>query len=442
MQVKEVSSRPIRSRAVAPATHIRWIICAFLFGATTINLMNRQVFGILAGDLQQQFNWNEVQYGYIVGAFQLAYAIGLVAVGRLIDRIGTRAGYGLMIGVWSLVTICHVFVRTALGFCGIRFLLGLSEAGNFPASTKSTAEWFPSSERSLVAGIINAGTNMGVIAAALLVPWLSVRYGWQSAFVVTGVMGLLWCAWWSYGYRTPSEHLRLSSSEYALITGDTDPAKSAKSQTMLPWVRLLGFRQLWAFTLVKFLVDPVWFFYLSWLPKFLSKTFHLPAVGLSAPLIIIYVCSDIGSIAGGWLPSFFLRKGFTIPQARRMSMLPCAFAVMPMVFAGSFHSLWLTIAVAGIALAAVQGWSANVYALASDLFPNSAVASVVGFGSMAGSISAALFAVATGWILQSTGSYLPVFLYSACAYILAFGILQWLVPNLERIDPTLSADPS
>jgi ACS family hexuronate transporter-like MFS transporter len=430
----QVSDSATHTQAVAPTSHVRWMICAFLFGATTINLMNRQVFGILAGDLQQRFHWNEAQYGYIVGAFQLAYAIGLVAVGRLIDRIGTRAGYALMIGVWSLVTICHVFVRTAIGFCGIRFLLGLSEAGNFPASTKSTAEWFPPSERSLIAGIINAGTNMGVIAAALLVPWLSIRYGWQSAFVVTGVVGLIWCAWWWYGYRSPAEHPKISRSEYKLITGNDELATQATKQPMIPWVRLLRYKQLWAFTFIKFLVDPVWFFYLSWLPKFLSKSFHLPAVGLSLPLVLIYLCSDVGSVTGGWLPSVFLRMGFSMPRARRMTMLPCALAVMPMVFASHFHSLWLTVAIAGLALAAVQGWSANVYAIASDLFPNNAVASVVGFGSMAGSVGASIFAVTTGWILQTSGSYLPLFIYSACAYIVAFGIIQWLVPNLERID--------
>ena len=415
-------------------SHVRWIICAFLFGATTINLMNRQVFGILAGDLQSRFHWDEAQYGYIVGSFQLAYAIGLVVAGRLIDRIGTRAGYALMIGVWSLVTVAHVFIRTALGFCAIRFLLGLSEAGNFPASTKATAEWFPRPERSLVAGIINAGTNMGVIAAALLVPWLTVRYGWQSAFVVTGVVGLGWCVWWWYGYRTPDQHPKVSASEFELIVEDQTSARRHQKQVMTPWIRLLGHRQLWAFTAAKFLVDPVWFFYLSWLPKFLSKQYHLPATGLSLPLIVVYVCSDVGSVVGGSLPSVFLRRGYGMATARKMAMLPCALAVLPMLFGAHFNSLWLTVVMVGIALAAQQGWSANVYAMASDLFPNSAVASVVGFGSMAGSIGAALLAVTTGWLLQKTESYTPLFVYAATAYLMAFGILQWLVPRLDQAE--------
>jgi ACS family hexuronate transporter-like MFS transporter len=395
--------------------------------------MNRQVFGILASDLQHRFNWNESQYGYIVGSFQFAYAIGLAAAGRLIDRIGTRTGYALIIGLWSLVTIAHVLVRTALGFCVIRFLLGLTEAGNFPASIKSSAEWFPPVERSFVAGIINAGTNMGVIAAALFVPWLNARYGWQSAFAVTGIMGLLWCGWWWHSYRSPEEHPKISPAEYELIREGHARRDQAMNQELISWTRLLGYRQLWAFTAVKFLVDPVWFFYLSWLPKFLSKTYHLPAIGLSLPLVVVYVASDLGSITGGWLPSVFLRRGYSMPQARKMAMLPCALAVMPMAFGAHFNSLWLTVVMVGIALAAVQGWSSNVYALASDMFPSSAVGSVVGFGSMAGSIGAAVLAILTGWILQTTGTYTPLFIYAASAYLIAFGILRWLVPNFERI---------
>ena len=424
--------------ATPQASRIRWTICALLFGATTINLMNRQVFGILAPDLQHRFEWSEVQYGYLVAAFQLAYSFGLVAVGRIIDRVGTRVGYGIIILLWSLVTISTGFVRTALGFGLVRVLLGLSEAGNFPAASKGTAEWFPPSERSFVAGIMNAGTNMGVIAAAVIVPWLSIRYGWQSAFVVTGIIGLIWCVWWWLTYRTPDEHPHISSAEYSLITGTPiKPAvRTAASpklvRNIVPSKQLLRTKQLWAFTAAKFLVDPVWFFYLSWLPKFLAKTYHLRVAGLSLPLVIIYICSDIGSVAGGWWPSVMVRRGYDISRARKSIMLPCAVAVLPMLFGAHIHSLWLIVTMSGVALAAQQGWSANVYAIASDLFPNNSVASVVGFGSMAGSIAASLFAVATGWILQTTGSYTPIFIYSACAYLLAFAVLHWLVPNLER----------
>ena len=414
-----LAGTPAVDAPIAPArSNIRWLICALLFGATTINLMNRQVFGILAPDLQHRFQWSEVQYGYLVAAFQLAYSFGLVAVGRLIDRFGTRLGYAAIIGIWSLVTIAHGFVRTAFGFGIVRILLGLSEAGNFPAAAKSTAEWFPTSERSLVAGIMNAGTNMGVIAAALLVPWLSIRYGWQSAFVVTGVFGVLWCAWWWFSYRTPDQHPRVSASEYSLITGNHSKlvVAATRSERLVPSRRLLRTKQLWAFTIAKFLVDPVWFFYLSWLPKFLNKTYHLPVAGLSLPLVIIYLCSDMGSIVGGWWPGVLVRSGKTMSHARRRVMLPCALAVLPMVFGSHIHSLWLMVAMIGIALAAQQGWSANVYAIASDLFPNNSVASVVGFGSMAGSIAAALFAIATGWILQTTGSYMPIFIPPAPTY--------------------------
>lgn len=418
-----------------PSTsHVRWTICAFLFGATTINLMNRQVFGILAGDLQHLFRWDEAQYGYIVGAFQLSYAVGLAVAGRFIDRAGTRLGYAIMIASWSLVTVAHAWIRGTIGFISMRILLGLSEAGNFPAAVKSTSEWFPAKERSIVTGIINAGTNMGVIAAALLVPWLSVEYGWQSPFVVTGLLGLLWCVWWWIGYRDPSKHPGVSQEEYALINEEAKYTAGDKPKQLIPWVRLLGYKQLWAAAIVKILVDPVWFFYLSWLPKFLYQTFHLPAVGLSLPLVIVYVASDLGSVVGGSLPMFFLRRGYSMASARRRAMLPCAIAVMPMVYGAHFKSLWLTVAIAGLALAAVQGWSSNVYGMVPDLFPSNSVASVVGFMSMAGSVSAALFAVIAGWVLQRTGSYTPLFIYCATSYLVAFGILQLLVPKLERIE--------
>jgi len=331
-------------------------------------------------------------------------------------------------------------VRTAAGFFLIRLLLGLSEAGNFPAAMKGTAEWFPASERSFVAGIINAGTNMGVIAAALLVPWLSIRYGWQSAFVVTGVMGLAWALWWWLGYRVPGRHPRLSRAEQRWIEeGKANPAETSVVER-LPWFHLLGYRQLWAFTLAKTLVDPVWFFYLSWLPKFLYKTYHLPTLGLSLPLVLVYMASDLGSIAGGWLPGLLMRRGHSLTKARKMAMLPCAIAVLPMLFGSHFHSLALTVAMMGLALAAQQGWSANVYALAGDLFPAGAVASVVGFGSMAGSLAATLMAVITGWVLQLTGSYTPLFVYAGLAYLGAFAILQIMIPRFSRIELPLPLD--
>lgn len=410
------------------------MVCAFLFGVTTINLLNRQVFGILAADLQHIFNWNEVDYGYIVGAFQLSYAIGLALAGWFIDRVGTRIGYTIMIGMWSLVTIAHMFIRTTLGFLGIRFLLGIAEAGNFPAAVKASSEWFPASERTFVTGIINAGTNMGVIAAALLVPWLSVRYGWQSAFAATGVLGLLWCVWWWFVYRDPDKDPRISASEYALITDGRSASETQTGAQKVAWFRLLRYKQTWAFTLNKLIVDPAWFFYLSWLPKFLESTFHLHIVGLSFPLVVVYVASDLGSIAGGSLPTLFLRKGYTMASARRRAMLPCLLAALPMVYGAHFSSLWVAVGFVGLALAAHQGWSSNAFAMVPDLFPSNSVASVVGFGSMVGSVSAALFAVIAGWVLQKTHSYTPLFIYCACSYAISFGVIQWLVPRLERVD--------
>ncbi len=446
--VKELAAPPVEAgghghNAGRNVGGVRWMVCLMLFGATTICLLNRQVFGILASDLQHRFNWNEAEYGYIVGAFQFSYAIGLVAVGRLIDRLGTRLGYALIIGLWSLVTVAHGLVHTVVAFFLIRLLLGLTEAGNFPASIKGAAEWFPASERSLVAGMINAGTNMGVIAAALLVPWLSVRYGWQSPFVATGILGLMWSVWWWKSYRLPAEHPRLSRAEAAWIADEKEGALSYPSgEPKIPWIRLLGYKQLWAFTIAKGLVDPVWFFYLSWLPKLLYKQYHLSPTGLSLPLVIVFVASDVGSVLGGWLPSLFMRWGKPLATARRMAMVPCALAALPMLFGSHLNSLWLTVSLLGLAVAAQQGWSSNVYAIASDWFPRSAVASVVGFGSMVGSLGATLMAVITGWVLQLTGSYTPIFIYCALAYSVAFVVLQGMVPDYARIKlPSALAQP-
>ncbi|WP_044174050.1 MFS transporter [Flectobacillus major] len=409
-------------------TKTRWTVCALIFSATTINLLDRQVLGILASDLQKKIGWTELEYGYIVSAFQFSYAIGMALVGRLLDKVGTRLGYTLSIALWSLASMAHAFVGSAWGFGIARIFLGISEAGNFPAAIKATAEWFPAKERSIVAGIINAGSNMGVIVAALAVPFLAIHWGGQTAFLATGILGMAVSAWVWLFYRVPQQHSKVSKEELAYIEQD-----SVIQDEPIKWTKLLSYRQLWAFTIMKFLIDPVWYFYLYWLPKFLDKAFGIPLGKLSLPLMTVYLLSDVGSIAGGWFPTWLIKRGYSLHKARRTAFLVCAMAVLPMFFGTYYTNLWIAVILVGIALAAQQAWSSNAYTLVSDLFPSNAVASVVGFGSMAGALGGVLFSMIIGWVLNQTGSYAPLFAYAASAYFIAFGVLSWLVPKIEPI---------
>ena len=412
-----------------PQGKIRWTICAMIFAATTINLLDRQVLGILASDLQKKIGWNEIQYGYIVSAFQLSYAIGMAVVGRILDSIGTRLGYTLTILLWSLASMAHAFVGTPMGFGLARVFLGLSESGNFPAAIKATSEWFPAHERSIVAGIINAGSNMGVIVAALLVPFLTIQFGWQATFIMTGALGFLVVIWmWSY-YRTPDQHASVSEEERNYIQSEQQAVKP------IAWRELLNYKALWTFTIMKFLIDPVWYFYLYWLPKFLDKTFGIPLGKLSLPLMTVYLLSDAGSVIGGWFPTWLIqKKSYSIDSARKTAFLVCACAVLPMFFGSYFTNLWFAVIMVGIALAAQQAWSSNAYTLVSDIFPSKAVATVVGFGSMAGALGGVLFSMIIGWVLEKTGSYTPLFAYAASAYMIAFTLLKLLIPKIERVE--------
>jgi ACS family hexuronate transporter-like MFS transporter len=404
----------------------RWMICALLFFATTINYVDRQVLGLLAPLLQSKIGWNEIQYGYIVTAFQAAYAIGLVLMGQLIDRIGTRIGYAVAISLWSLAAMAHALVRSALGFGVVRFALGLGESGNFPAAIKTIAEWFPKKERALATGIFNSGTNIGATIAPLAVPWIAVHLGWQFAFLFTGVFSAVWVVCWLVMYRKPQEHPRLSSAELKHI--QSDPVEATAK---IPWLQLFPHSQTWAFTVGKFLTDPIWWFFLFWLPKFLARNHGLSLTGLGLPLIVIYNSATLGSIFGGWLPARLLRLGWTVNRARKTAMLVCAVAVVPIIAAASVRNLWGAVALISLATAAHQGWSANLFTLASDMFPRRAVASVVGIGGCAGAIGGMCIATFTGFLLQLTGSYVPVFILSGSAYLTALLIIQLLAPRLE-----------
>ena len=426
----EPLSTPVVSSELAPKRgHIRWIVCALLLFATTINYIDRQVLGILAPTLQKEIGWTEVQYGYIVTAFQAAYAIGLLVVGRLLDVIGTKLGFAAAIVFWSLAAMAHAFAKTPFGFGAARFGLGLGEAGNFPAAIKTVAEWFPKRERAFATGLFNSGSNVGAIIAPAIVPWIALTWSWQVAFIITGSIGFLWLILWLLAYEAPERHKRLTAGELAYIRSDPQEAT-----TPIPWLQLVGKRQTWAFAIGKFLTDPVWWFYLYWIPKFFNEKFGLTLSKLGPPLIVIYVVADIGSIGGGWLSSSLIKRGWSINKARKTAMLICALAVVPIVFAARVSNVWTAVALISLAAAAHQGWSANIFTIASDMFPRRAVGSVVGFGGMAGAIGGMFIATATGYLLQFTGSYHAVFVVAGTAYLIALAIIHSLAPRLEAAE--------
>jgi MFS transporter, ACS family, hexuronate transporter len=429
--------------------HYRWVICTLLFFAATVNYIDRQVLGILKPTLQGEFGWSETDYGWIVFSFQTAYALGLLVVGRLMDRFGTKKGFAASIALWSLAAMAHAWAlpigvgaaallaafgvvsqstafASVVGFIIVRFVLGLGEAGNFPASIKTVAEWFPKKERALATGMFNSGTNIGALATPLLVPLIVVYWGWYEAFIITGVIGFLWLAAWVVMYRKPEEHPSLSKAELEYI--QSDPAEPA---VRVPWSRLFPHRQTWAFAAGKFLTDPIWWVYLFWLPDFLNKQHGLDLKTFGLPIAVIYIIADIGSIGGGYISSRLIKNGWSINSARKTAMLVCALSVVPIVIASTTSSLWLSVILIGIAAAAHQGWSANIFTLSSDMFPKQAVGSVVGIGGMFGAIGGMIIAPLVGYILQTTGSYVPIFIIAASAYLVALAIIHLLAPRLE-----------
>lgn len=441
----EVSQAPSRTG------YFRWIICGLLFLAATVNYIDRQVIGILKPTLQHEFNWTETDYANIIFAFQLAYAIGFVFAGRVIDWLGTKRGFAVAIIIWSLAAIGHAeapaigaalapilaffgagFSTSVIGFAAMRLLLGLGEAGNFPAAIKTVAEWFPRSERALSTGIFNSGTNIGALVTPLVVPYVTITYGWYWAFVLTGVIGFAWLVLWLALYAPAATHPRLSAGERAYIaSGSTEDTARA-----LPWRKIVPHRQAWAFAMGKFLTDPVWWLYLFWIPDFLNRNYGVNLTEMGPPLVVIYLMADVGSVAGGWLSSWLIGRGWTVNRARKTAMLCMALAVVPIVFASTAQNLWVAVVLVGLAAAAHQGWSANLFTLTSDTFPKSAVGSVVGFGGMWGAVGGMLISKVTGYILDTSGSYLPVFIMAGGMYLFALLVIHVLVPKLEpvRID--------
>jgi ACS family hexuronate transporter-like MFS transporter len=402
---------------------------ALLFAATTVNYIDRQVLGILAPTLTRELGWRETDYAAIVSWFSVAYGVGLLGMGRFLDRIGVRRGLACSVGLWSLAAMGHALVRTVTGFSVARALLGIGESGNFPAGVKAVAEWFPKRERALATGIFNAGSNVGVVLAALLVPWIALALGWRWAFVATGALDLVWLAVWLTIYRPPTEHPRLSDAERAWIR--SDPVEPAGH---VPWRSLLARRQTWAFIVGKAMTDPVWLFYLFWLPKFLDATFGVRLAGLAAPLVVIYAAADVGSVTGGWVSGALIKRGRSVNRGRKTALLIAALCIVPTTLAPAAHSLWVAVGVVAVAAGAHQWWSANLFTVVSDMFPRHAVASVVGLGGFAGMASAFAFQRFTGALLEATGgSYAPIFAVLGLAYVVAFVVLHLLAPRLEPI---------
>ncbi len=412
------------------APSYRWTICALLFVVTTINYMDRQVLSILAPTLQRELVWSESQYAAVVYSFTLVYAFGFLIAGRWLDRVGVRRGFATAVVVWSLAAIGHALARTTAAFSAARALLGLGESANFPGAIKSVGEWFPKEERALATGIFNAGTNTGAILTPLIVPLIALNWGWRWAFVVTGSLGFLWLFLWLALYRSPASPL--SGTERG--SGGEDSGATPRGS----WFHLLTFRQTWAIVAGKFLADPIWWFYLYWLPKFLDRTYGIKLAQVALPLITVYLIADVGSIAGGWLSSALLKRGWTVNRARKTAMLLMALAIVPTALAPRAGSLWTAVLIVSLAAAAHQGWSANVYTLASDMFPPSAVASVSGIGGFAGAMGGVLFQWLTGRILDATaGNYASIFAVCGFAYVTAWVIIHLLAPRLEPADPSL-----
>ncbi len=432
MEPRNATPVPGADAAVERVGRFRWLICALLFAATALNYVDRQSIAILQPLLAREYHWSEIDYSNIVFAFQLAYAVGYIVFGKLIDRIGARSGYALAVAIWTVAHVAHAWASSLTDFIVARFAIGLGESGNFPAGLKAVAEWFPKRERALATGIFNAGANIGAIVTPLIVPAITLTLGWRAAFLITGSFTLVWLVVWLAVYRPPRGHPRLGAAELALIESDPpDPAAVS-----VPWRRLLTVRETWAYAIGKFLIDPVWWLWLFWLPDFLVRRHHLDLKTFGPPLVAIYILSDIGSIAGGWMSSRLLHAGFSLNAARKYAMLLCAVLVLPVFAAASVDSLWGAVAIVGLAAAAHQGFSCNLFTLPADVFPRRAVGSVIGIGGTAGAVGGMLLAKYAGWVLERLGSFKPLFAFAGCAYLLALLVVHLLSPRFApaRVD--------
>ena len=422
----------------------RWTICGLVFLATTINYLDRAVISLLKSTLSKEFTWSESDYANIVIAFQVCYAIGFLGAGRLIDKLGTKIGYGLATALWSVAAISHALATSTMGFFFARGALGFTEAGNFPAAIKAVAEWFPKKERALATGIFNSGANIGAILAPLTVPFIAQLWGWQWAFILTGLIGFVWLIFWFILYEVPGKQKRLSAKEYDFIHSDPEEEKDADGLVkVISWGKLLTYRQTWAYAIGKLLTDPVWWFYLFWLPDFLDKQYALSKTDIALPLALAYTISAAGSIFGGWLPMRFIKKGWPVFRSRKTSMLIYAFFALPVLSAQYLGSInmWFAIFIIGLAMAAHAAWSANIYTTVSDMFPKNSTATVTGIGGMFGALGGILIARSAGKLFDhykvtgdSQTGYLIMFIICSVAYLTAWLIMHRLVPRMKKID--------
>ena len=427
-------------------TNYRWVIAALLFFATTINYLDRVVISLLKPTLEKEFNWSETDYSNLVVVFQAAYALGMLGIGSIIDRVGTKIGYALSITLWSIVGVLTAFAKTTFSFGVARAGLGLSEAGNFPAAIKTVAEWFPRKERALATGIFNSGTNIGAILAPLTVPFITATYGWEWAFILTGLTGFIWLVLWLRMYKKPADHPNVSASELAYINSDVDERTeeaAAEGTAKVSWFKLLTFRQTWAFFFGKLLTDPIWWFYLFWLPAFLKAQYGLVGTDMALPVALVYTIASFGSVFGGWLPMNLNKNGMSIFKARKTAMFIYALCALPVVFAQWLGSMnvWLAVLIIGFAASAHQAWSANIFTTVSDMFPRRAVASVTGIGGMAGAVGGIMIARLAGRLFDhykalghiETGYYI-MFIICGFAYLTAWSVMHLLVPKFKPIN--------
>jgi ACS family hexuronate transporter-like MFS transporter len=420
----------------SPHGHARWKMCAILCGAIILIYIHRNVVSVLAAStFVKQYGWNSVTNGNIGMAFTAGYAIGLAGVGRLLDRVGIRRGFLVAAVVWTMVAMAHGLISPSAsairGFLAARFFLGIFEGAFFPASIRAVAEWFPKSERAFATGLFNAGSAFGALLSPLVVPYIAAAWGWPSAFYLAGGLGIIWITIWIAFYRAPDDYPGLSAEELDYIRSDQEPRIKA-----LPWKKIIGYRQTWAFALGKFATDPIWWFYIFWLPSFLSSHFKMDLKHFGLPLVIVYVMADGGSIAGGWLSSHFLRRGWSVNAGRKTAMAICAVCVVPVLFVASIHNMWIAILLIGLAAAAHQGWSANLFTLASDMAPKIAVSSVVGLGGMAGAIGGVLYQKFVGNVVDRTHAYAIPFAVAGLAYVSVLIIIHLMLPRLEPMELT------
>ena len=411
--------------------NFRWRIVALLFFATTINYIDRQIIGILKPYISDDLGWSEADYGYIVTAFQIAYAIGLITTGRILDKFGTRIGYLWAIIVWSIAAMAHAAARGVVSFAAARFALGLGEAANFPAAVKTVAEWFPKKERAFATGLFNSGSTVGAIVAPVIVSGITIAFGWQWAFIITGALGFIWIIFWLAYYRIPEKHPKVSEEELQYIIQDKENYGFGNK---IRWAQLFKYRQTYAICGTRFISDWVWWFFLFWIPDFLSKTHDINLREVVLPLIVIYTVSSVGGIGGGWISSKFIKMGKSIDFARKTTILICAITVMPVMLVSKTPSLWLAVAFISMAAAAHQGWASNIFTIVSDIYPKQAVGTMTGLSGFAGAVGGALSASFVGLLLESTGSYFLIFLLAASVYLVNWGIIKIFIKEIKPIE--------